>query len=257
MSGVMSITGVPDGEPGAGPNLVGYSISDITAGNYAVIAILAALHHRDTQNGNGQHLDIALYDAQVHSASHMAMNYMSSGKVPTRNGTASQITCPWQAFNAADKPIIIAVGNDAQFSRLCALLGCSELASDLRFVTNIERVRHKDILIPLLAKPIKDFLAAELQDKLEEIGIPAGPINTFKDILEDPQLRHREVFRSLPHNRAGEIGIVSNPIRFSETAVVYERVAPDLGQHTSEVLAEELGFDDAAITALRDAKVIT
>ena len=123
MSGLMSITGVPDGAPGAGPNLVGYSVSDITAGYYATIAILAALSHRDQVSGAGQHIDLALLDAQVHAVSHIAMIYLSSGKMPVRAGAASQSTCPWQVFDCADMPLMLAVGNDQQFARLCEAMG--------------------------------------------------------------------------------------------------------------------------------------
>ena len=126
MSGVMSVTGVPDGQPGAGPSLVGYSVSDITAGYYAAIAILAALNHRDRVSGQGQHIDLALLDAQIHAVSHVAMNYLVSRKVPVRAGAASQITCPWQAFDCADVPLMLAVGNDQQFARLCETLGRPE-----------------------------------------------------------------------------------------------------------------------------------
>ena len=155
MSGLMSITGVPDGQPGAGPNLVGYSVSDITAGYYATIAVLAALNHRDRVSGQGQHIDLALLDAQVHAVSHIAMHYLASGKMPVRAGAASQVTCPWQAFDCADMPLMLAVGTDQQFSRLCETLGLPELATDARFVTNRKRMEHKSALIPMLAERFK------------------------------------------------------------------------------------------------------
>lgn len=253
MSGVMSITGVADGQEGAGPNLVGYSISDINAGTYATVAILAALNHR-AAGGEGQHLDIALFDAQVHAASHMAMNYLSSGTVPTRNGTASQITCPWQAFQASDKPVMIAVGNDAQFGRLCDLLGL-DIAQNARFATNLARIRHREELVPLLAERLLTRTADEWERVLEEVGIAAGPINSFDDVMADPQLAHREMRRTMPHPVAGQIDIIANPIRFSATPVVYERAPPELGAHTDEVL-ETLGRDQAEVARLRAAGII-
>lgn len=256
MTGVMSITGVADGQPGAGPNLVGYSISDINAGNYAVIAILAALNHRDAGHGTGQHLDIALYDAQVHAASHVAMNYMSNGRVPVRNGTASQITCPWQVFDAADKPIMIAVGNDPQFVRLCDLLGNAPLADDTRFATNLNRVTHSEALIPLLARRIATWQAADLQQALEAEGIAAGPILGFDEVLDSEQFNERGLRRSVQHPRAGEIDIIANPIVFSQTPNVYDRAPPELGADTDWVLENRLGLTPEAVAGLRAKGII-
>ena len=256
MSGVMSITGVPDGAPGAGPNLVGYSISDINAGYYAVIGILAALSHRDVAGGGGQHLDIALYDAQVHAASHVAMNYISSGDVPFRNGTASQITCPWQAFDAEDKPIMIAVGNDPQFRRLCDLLGCADLSGDSRYATNLERVRHKETLVPLLQQRIAGWFAVELQEALEAVGIAAGPINGFDDVLEDDQFKARNLRRNVTHTTVGDMDVIANPIVFSETPNVYDRAPPELGADTDDVLKDKLGMTQAQLDTLREQGII-
>ncbi|MFK7874821.1 MAG: CaiB/BaiF CoA transferase family protein [Paracoccaceae bacterium] len=256
MTGVMSITGVPEGAPGAGPNLVGYSISDINAGYYAVIGILAALNHRDVTNGRGQHIDIALYDAQVHAASHVAMNYLSSGDVPIRNGTASQITCPWQVFDAVDKAIMIAVGNDPQFQRLCKLLGCPELAEDARYATNLERVVHKETLVPLLQDRISGWTAGELQMRLEDVGIAAGPINGFDEVFEDPQFKARMLRRTVTHASVGDVDIIANPIVFSETPNVYERAAPELGADTRAVLKEGLKMTQEQIAGLEALGII-
>ena len=256
MTGVMSVTGVPEGQPGAGPNLVGYSISDINAGSYAVIAILAALNHRDVAGGTGQHLDIALYDAQVHATSHVAMNYFANGIVPVSNGTASQVTCPWQVFDAADLPIMIAVGNDGQFRRLCDYLGCPELPDDPRFATNLERVQHRDSLIPLLAERISTRPSSQLQAELEAIGIAAGPICGFDDVIKDPQFEHRGLRRKVSHPRVGDLDIIANPIVFSETENVYDRAPPELGADTDEVLTTILGLDRVEITKLRDAGAV-
>ena len=256
MSGVMSITGVPDGAPGAGPNLVGYSISDINAGYYAVIGILAALNHRDATGGQGQHLDIALYDAQVHAASHVAMNYISNGKVPERNGTASQITCPWQAFEAADKAIMIAVGNDPQFQRLCALLGCPDLAKDPRYAANLDRVRHRDTLVPLLQERIAGRTAAKLQAELEAAGIAAGPINGFDDVLDDAHFKARGLRQSVNHAAIGAVDVIANPIGFSETPNVYDRAPPELGADTDAILGDDLGMSEDEIAVLREAGIV-
>lgn len=255
-TGIMSVTGVADGEPGAGPNMVGYSVSDINAGCYAAIAILAALNHRDVAGGTGQHLDIALFDAQLHAASHMAMNYLSNGKVPVRNGTASQITCPWQVFDAQDKPVMIAVGNDPQFRRLCALLGVPDLADDPQFATNHARVRNRAALIPLLSARIAQWGAADLQAALEAAGIAAGSINTFADVLEDEQVRQRGLLRQMRHASGADITVIANPIRFSATPTVCDLPPPDLGADTDRVLAGRLGLTPARIAELRAAGVV-
>ncbi len=158
MSGLMSVTGNPDDEPGGGPQKVGYSIADITAGLYASIAILAALNYRDTVSGKGQYIDLALLDAQVAAMSHVAMNYLVSGRLQERMGTASPITCPWQTFKCAEGDITIAVGNDPQFVRFCEVLGKPALASDPRFSTNPMRAKNRKTLVPMLEEAFLDAL---------------------------------------------------------------------------------------------------
>jgi crotonobetainyl-CoA:carnitine CoA-transferase CaiB-like acyl-CoA transferase len=256
MSGLMSVTGVPDGEPGAGPNLVGYSVSDITGGYYATIAILAALNHRDTVSGQGQHIDLALLDAQLHAVSLIAMIYLSSGKVPVRAGAASQSTCPWQAFDCADMALMLAVGNDQQFGRLCRAMGLPELAEDARFTTNRKRMQHKDVLVPLLAERFKTRTAREWMDTFTEVGVASGPINDFGQVFADPQVHHRQMLQKMPHPVAGTIPFVANPVRFSDTPIEYGRWPPLLGEHTDEILREVLQMSDADIDALARDKVI-
>jgi crotonobetainyl-CoA:carnitine CoA-transferase CaiB-like acyl-CoA transferase len=257
MSGLMSITGVPDGAPGAGPNLVGYSVSDLTAGYNATIAILAALLHRDQVSGQGQHIDLALLDAQVHAVSHIAMIYLSSGRIPVRAGASSQSTCPWQVFDCADMPLMLAVGNDQQFARLCQALGLPELAKEARFATNRQRMAHRDTLVPMLAERFKTRSARDWMDAFTEVGVASGPINDFAQVFADPQLKHRQMLREMPHPKAGTIPFVANPVRFSETPVEYGRWPPLLGEHTAEVLREMLKMGDDEIDALRREKVIS
>ena len=257
MSGLMSITGVPDGQPGAGPNLVGYSVSDITAGYYAIIAILAALSHRDQVSGRGQHIDLALLDTQVHAVSHIAMHYLVSGKMPVRAGAASQVTCPWQAFDCADRPLMLAVGTDQQFAKLCEVLGMPELARDARYVTNRKRMQHKDTLIPALAQRFKTRSAREWMETFAEVGVASGPINDFSQVFADPQITHREMLREMPHPKSGTVPMVANPVRFSDTPVEYRRWPPLHGEHTSEVLRELLEMGDDEIDALKREKVIS
>ncbi|TPG53852.1 CoA transferase [Roseomonas nepalensis] len=246
MSGLMSVTGVPDGEPGAGPVLAGYSVSDINAGFYATIAILAALHHRDTVSGRGQHIDLALLDTQLAAHSHIAMNYLVSGRMPVRAGTASQINTPWQAFDTADRPLMVAIGNDRQFASFCEALGLPDLPADPRFATNAQRFAHKPDLLPRLQQALLARRADEWVAALNAVGISSAPINDFGAVREDPQLRHRGMWREMPHPRAGTMPFVANPVRFSETPVAYTRVPPLLGEHTEEVLADWLGPEASA-----------
>ena len=256
MSGLLSMTGIADGKPGAGPALVGYSISDITAGQYAVSAILAALNHRDVVSGKGQFIDVALLDTQIHAASHMAMNYLSSGKLPRRNGTASQITCPWQSFDCADRPIMIAIGNDPQFRRFAGYLGLPELADDPRFATNLDRVRNAEALIPIIAEKLAMKQADACWAELDAIGIPAGPLNSFEETFAMPQVTSRELLQTLEHPNAGTVRYVRNPVRFSAGEAEEGRRPPPLfAEHTDEVLSG-LGLTADQIAGLRDAGIV-
>ena len=257
MSGVMSVTGVPEGQPGAGASLVGYSVSDMTAGCYATIAILAALNHRDRVSGQGQHIDLALLDSQVHAASHIAMNYLVSGKMPVRAGTSSQTICPWQAFDCADMPLMLAVGTDQQFARLCEAMGLPGLATDPRFLTNRKRMENKPALIPVLAERFKTRTARQWMDAFAAVGVASGPINDFGQVFADPQVKHREMLREIPHPLSGTLRIIANPVRFSDTPVEYGRWPPLLGEHTAEVLREMLKMGEEEIEALRREKVIS
>ncbi len=256
MSGLMSITGTPDGAPGAGPALVGYSISDITAGQYAVAAILAALNHRDAVSGTGQYIDIALLDAQIHAMSHMAMNYLSSGRVPRRNGTASQITCPWQAFDCSNRPLMIAVGNDAQFGRLCGHLGLEGVADDERFSTNLARVENAGILIPMIAAKLKARTAEAWCEDLQAVGIPAGPLNAFDDAFRMEQVEERRLLKELDHPVAGRVRYVDNPVRFSQSGRAAVRHPPIFAEHTEEIL-KQLGYGPEQISAMRAANAVS
>lgn len=256
MSGLMSITGHADHEPGGGPLRVGYSVGDITAGFYAVSAILAALRHRDMVSGEGQYIDLALLDSQVAAISHVGMMYLVSGQQPPRLGNVSPITCPWQSFECSDGQIVIAVGNDTQFAALCRELGHPEWATDERFVTNPLRAKNRQALIPMISEVFLTRGVKDWNETLEAAGVPAGPINGFEEAFADPQIVHRQMRFDLPHTSAGSVPQVANPVKFSATPVQYDRAPPLLGEHTEEVLRERLGFDDERLSQLRHAKVI-
>jgi crotonobetainyl-CoA:carnitine CoA-transferase CaiB-like acyl-CoA transferase len=240
MSGLMSVTGQPDGHPGAGPVLAGYSLSDINAGFYATIAILAALHHRDTISGRGQHIDLALLDSQIAAQSHIAMNWLVSGRMPVRAGAASQINTPWQAFETADRPLMVAIGNDRQFAQFCTVLGLPDMPADPRFAANRQRMAHKAEMLPVLQRALLAKTAREWMDALNAVGVSSGPINDFGAVAADPQVRHRGMFRAIPDTAGGEVPTIANPVRFSDTPPDYRRPPPRLGEHTEEVLREWL-----------------
>ncbi len=256
MSGLMSLTGNPAEEPGGGPQKVGYAVSDLTAGFYAIIGILAALNHRDAVSGEGQYIDIALFDAQVASIGHVAMNYLVSGIVPKRMGTASPITCPYQAFECSDGHLMIAVGNDSQFRQFVQLLGLPQLADDPRFVLNRLRAQNQKELIPMLQAVMIKQPIRYWQDQLDAMNVPCGPINDLSQVFEDPQLQHRDMLMHMQHSTAGRIPQIANPLKLSATPVNYRRPPPTLSEHTDEVLNELLGMDQAAIAALREKKII-
>ncbi|MBV6303957.1 CoA transferase [Candidimonas humi] len=256
MSGLMSLTGNAADEPGGGPQKVGYAVSDLTAGFYAVIGILAALNHRDHESGEGQYVDIALFDAQFAAISHIAMNYLISGRVPQRMGTASPITCPYQAFECSDGYLMIAVGNDSQFRQFVQLLGMAELADDPRFCLNRLRARNQKELVPMLASAIKAQPVRYWQQRLDAMNVPCGPINDMSQVFDDPQLQHRQMLVHMQHPTVGNIPQIANPLKLSQTPVAYRRPPPILGEHTDEILGEMLGMERQAIEGLRARKVI-
>ncbi len=255
MGGLMSITGEPDEKPGGGPQKVGVALADILTGMYASVAVLAALAHRE-RSGEGQYIDLALLDVQVASLANQAMNYLTSGVAPQRLGNAHPNIVPYQVFASADGHLIIAVGNDRQFQRLCGLLDCPELASDERYATNAARVAHRATLIPRLAERLRQRSSGEWLAELERLGVPSGPINTIDQVFADPQVQHRAMHRTLAHPAAGEAPLVASPMRFSATPVEYRRPPPTLGQHTEEVLQELLGLDPERLAELRRQQVI-
>jgi crotonobetainyl-CoA:carnitine CoA-transferase CaiB-like acyl-CoA transferase len=234
LGGIMSLTGAPDGEP----QKIGVAFADIFTGLYGVIAIQAALARR-AHSGRGEHVDLALLDSLVGVLANQALNYLVGGQSPTRLGNAHPNIVPYQVFRAADGDLIIAVGNDAQFTRCCAVLGCAGLARDPRFASNALRVHHRAELIPRLEAPIHARPRATLLAELERAGVPCGPINSVAEAFAIPQLVHRglQLSMSAP-GYAAELPGVRTPILFSDSQLALGRPAPRLGEHTAEVLAE-------------------
>jgi len=256
MSGLMSVTGEPDDRPGGGPQRAGYSASDMSAGMYAITAILAALHHREAVSGKGQYIDLALLDSQVALLSHVAANYFMTGNVPKRLGNVSANASPWGSFPCADESVVIAVGNDTQFLHLCETMGRPELAVDPRFATTPDRVRRRDELTAVLNEILKTRKALEWVESLDAAGVPCGPIYNMEQMLQDPQIRHRGVEIHQEHPLGTVVRTIANPIKFSQTPLMPNNPPPMQGQHTREVLADLLHLDDAQQEALRAAKVI-
>lgn len=254
-SGLMSLTGVPDGEPGAGPVKVGVAVSDLITGLYAVAAIAAALHERD-ESGRGQAIDLALLDAQIAALANQNLNYLISGEAPVRRGTAHPNIVPYQAFATQDGYLMLAVGNDRQFADFCAIAGEPALAADERYRTNAARVANRATLIPEIdrlcrAKTTSAWLAA-----LAGAGVPCGPINDLAQVFEQPQVRHRELRFDLPHPLGGTVPQVRNPVHYSRTKLEYHAPPPLLGQHTVEIIARELGLTAEEVAALRSEGAI-
>jgi crotonobetainyl-CoA:carnitine CoA-transferase CaiB-like acyl-CoA transferase len=240
MGGLMSVTGAPDGEPGAGPQKVGVALTDVMTGLYATIAVQAALAERE-RSGRGQHIDLALLDVQVAALANQASNYLAGGVVPRRMGNAHPNIVPYQAFPTADGDMILAIGNDGQFARFCAVAGHPEWSADPRFATNPQRVAHRAVLVPLLRQATVMRTTAQWVADLEREAVPCGPVNRLDEVFADPQVVARSLRIDLPHPDAGRVPGVASPVRLSASPVRYSRPPPRLGEHTAEVLAEWLG----------------
>ncbi|HAB01921.1 MAG TPA: CoA transferase [Pseudomonas sp.] len=255
LGGLMSLTGRPEGDDGAGPVKVGVALTDILTGLYSTVAILAALAHRE-QHGAGQHVDMALLDVQVACLANQAMNYLTTGSAPKRLGNAHPNIVPYQDFPTADGDFILTVGNDGQFRRFAEVAGQPQWADDPRFATNKQRVAHRAQLIPLIRQATVFKTTAEWVGQLEAAGVPCGPINDLAQVFQDPQVIERGLALHLPHALAGSVPQVASPIRLSDTPVEYRRAPPLLGEHTEAVMTELLGLDADAIARLRHAGVV-
>jgi crotonobetainyl-CoA:carnitine CoA-transferase CaiB-like acyl-CoA transferase len=254
MGGLMSVTGERDDLPGGGPQKVGVPVVDMSTGLYATIGILAALARR-AETGAGEYIDVAMLDVQAALLANQAMNYLTTGNVPKRNGNRHPNIQPQDVFQCRDGAIVLAVGNDAQYLKLCEVFGEPAMGTDPRYLTNAARVRNRDTLLPWISGKFQGNTRAHWVARLEAAGVPCGPINNVAEVLADEQVRHRQMQVGLPHPLAGTVQLLASPLRFSAAPVRHERHPPLLGEHTDEVLREAgLGADE--IAALRSGGAI-
>jgi formyl-CoA transferase len=249
MGGLMSITGNPDGEPGGGPMRVGVAVADLFTGMYTAVAIVSALYQRET-SGEGAHIDMALFDTQLAMLANQASNALISGEDPPRQGNTHPNIVPYQPFEAADQPIIIAIGNDRQFARVAEMCGHPDWTSDERFATNSARVANREAIVAAVADCIRSRPAAEWLQKLEQAGVPAGPINRISQALADVQAQHRAMVRSI----AGT-PLVGSPVRIDGERADSDLPPPALGEHTADVL-QDLGISSDELARLRAGGIV-
>ncbi len=260
MGGLMSVTGERD-DLGGGPQKVGVAVADLMTGMYATVGILAALRHAE-RTGEGQQIDMALLDTQVAMLANLGANYLVSGKVPKRVGNAHQNIVPYQVFEVAPNEegqkdhLILAVGNDQQYAKFCAVAGRPELASDARFTRNQDRVKNRAELVPVLEAVMKTQRKADWLAALEAAKVPCGAINDLGEVFADPQVQARGMVTEWQHPARKDLKLVSSPIRLSSTPVRTDMAPPLLGQHTAEVLGELLNRNLADVAALRAAGVV-
>ena len=257
MGGLMSVTGEPDDpkKETSGPTKVGVAVTDLFTGLYASNAIQAALIERQN-SGLGQYIDLALLDVQTATLANQASNYLVGGLVPERLGNAHPNIVPYQAFSTSDGHIIIAVGNDQQFSRLCDALQQSDLANDERFSTNAARVNNRKHLCDVIQQNLKEHGSAHWLKRLKLYNVPCGPINTIDQVFADPQVLVREMVVSAPESRSGAISMVGNPIKYGRSISEGALAPQQLGESTDQVLKDYLEYSSTQISTLRDKSII-
>ncbi len=238
MGGIMSLTG----EPAGLPMKVGVGIADVMTGMYATVGILAALRHRDA-TGQGQQIDISLLDTQIAWLVNAGTNFLMSRQNPARLGNGHPNIVPYQVFGTADAPMILAVGNDGQFRKLCDCLGSPGLASDPRYATNLARVEHREQLCDQIGRHLGTRPRADWLDLLESVGVPCGPVNNLEQVFSDPHVRARgaELTQAYAGAASGTVSLLANPLKLSETPVTYRHAPPRQDEHRDAVLAEWLG----------------
>ena len=250
MGGLMSVTGSE-----AEPMKAGVALCDVLTGMYATVAILAALRHAE-RSGEGQHIDVALFDVQVATLANQALNFLTTGRNTRRWGNAHPNIVPYQAFATADGHVILAVGNDAQFRRFCEVAGHPDMAADPRWRTNAARVGDRQTLATLIGEIFSSRPSAFWLRELAAVGVPCGPINELSEVFDDPQARARGLRIDLPHPVAGSAPGVASPMRLSATPVAYDRAPPTLGADTVEVLKARLALAEAELERLRGSGVV-
>lgn len=250
MAGLMSVTGIPDGEPGGGPMRVGVPVIDIFTGMYATIGINAALANRAV-TGLGQHVDVALLDSCIALLANQGMTYLSTGESPKRLGNTHPSIVPYQVFPTVDGSVILACGNDNLFAKFCAAAHREDLPQDERFTKNANRVKHRAVLVPVLEDIFKQRSTEDWVNALETAGVPCGPINTVAQAFANPQVQARGMQIQLPHPLAGQVPLMGSPMKFSGTPIEHKLPPPVLGQHAEEILEQILGMDAPAREKLR------
>ncbi|NGT15171.1 CaiB/BaiF CoA transferase family protein [Achromobacter insolitus] len=238
MGGIMSLTGEPEGTP----MKVGVGIADVMTGMYAAVGILAALRHRDL-TGMGQHIDISLLDSQIAWLVNAGTNYLAAQEPPTRLGNGHPNIVPYQVFDAADGPMILAVGNDAQFRRFCEVAGLDGLAQDERYASNAARVAHRDELCGRIQEALGQRPRTTWLEQLEAVGVPCGPVNDLRDVFNDPHVQARGAHLRMPcaWAQGGELNLLANPLKLSATPVTYRMPPPRLDEHAQQILADWAG----------------
>lgn len=267
IGGLMSVTGERD-DLGGGPQKVGVAVADLFTGMYATVGILAALRHAE-KTGQGQYVDMALLDTQVAMLANLGANYLVSGKTPGRAGNAHQNIVPYQVFEvkpsaqvlavggpAARDHLILAVGNDGQYAKFCDVAGHPELALDARFAKNTDRVKNRQVLVPLLEQIMLTRTKADWLSALEAAKVPCGAINNLSEVFADPQVAAREMVSTWQHPHQKDLKLVSSPLKLSLTPVRQDHVPPQLGQHTEALLKEVLDYSDARISALKNQGIV-
>ncbi|MEJ0027968.1 MAG: CaiB/BaiF CoA-transferase family protein [Rhizomicrobium sp.] len=254
MGGLMSVTGQKDGEPGAEPMKVGVAVSDLVTGLYTGIAILAAVIHQ-ARTGEGQSIDMALFDCQAAALANQATNYLAGGMVPGRLGNAHPNIVPYQVFATADGHLILATTNEPQFRRFAAVAGIADIAADPRYATNAERVANREALVDVLKPVLARRTTAQWIAELEAANVPCGPINRVDQVFDDPQAVARQLTVAMTH-ATGPMLLPASPLRLSATPPEYKSAPPLLGEHTDEVLGGVLGLSLAEIAQLRDNGVV-
>jgi crotonobetainyl-CoA:carnitine CoA-transferase CaiB-like acyl-CoA transferase len=250
MSGLMSITGDADSEP----QKVGIAIADVLTGLYTTIGILAALNER-RDSGQGQEIDISLFDSQISALVNVASNYLVSGKIPPRLGNQHPNIVPYQVFPTLDQELVVAVGNDKQFEKFAHTLEMPELAISEKFKTNPKRVEHREELIQIISEKLKMKPSRYWQERMLSAGIPNGPINNMEDLFKDPQVQARNMLIEMQHPTAGNIKLVGSPLKLSRTPVEMKTYPPLYNEHTGEILSK-IGFTKDQIKEMEKMEII-